>query len=345
MNKQILALMLLGGTLLSVGYYLSQEKPDTRSEIQRIADAINSDPTSTWKAEASPSEADVAYRRRMFNLIIDDVPEEFDEAPETGLLDSDIPENFDSRTNWNDCQSIKEIRDQSGCGSCWAFGAASAMSDRICIASAQKDQRRISSEDILECCKICGMGCNGGFLYATWLNWKAAGYVTGSVFDNNDWCKAYKFPPCNHHSDGPYDDCSKHKYPTPKCQKDCPNQNYPKKYKDDKIHGAKIYNVKRGEAAIQKELMTNGPVEAAFSVYADFLAYKDGVYQHKEGSFLGGHAIKLIGWGVVKETGVKYWIIVNSWNESWGENGTFRILRGANHCGIEGNIVGGLPKL
>lgn len=35
--------------------------------------------------------------------------------------------------------------------------------------------------------------------------------------------------------------------------------------------------------------MTNGPVEAAFSVYEDFLTYKSGVYQHTTGDFLGGH--------------------------------------------------------
>jgi len=42
---------------------------------------------------------------------------------------------------------------------------------------------------------------------------------------------------------------------------------------------------------------------------------------------LGGHAVKLIGWGVDEE-GVKYWKVVNSWNNTWGENGTFKIVRG-----------------
>jgi cathepsin B len=43
--------------------------------------------------------------------------------------------------------------------------------------------------------------------------------------------------------------------------------------------------------------MTHGPVEAAFEVYSDFLTYRSGVYRHVSGSFLGGHAIKIIGWG------------------------------------------------
>ena len=45
-----------------------------------------------------------------------------------------------------------------------------------------------------------------------------------------------------------------------------------------------------------------------------------------KGRFLGGHAIKLIGWGVEynhiytgsNNTGIPYWICVNSWNELWG---------------------------
>jgi C1A family cysteine protease len=47
----------------------------------------------------------------------------------------DLPENFDARTAWPQCKSIGHIRDQSTCGSCWAFGAVEAMSDRLCIGS------------------------------------------------------------------------------------------------------------------------------------------------------------------------------------------------------------------
>lgn len=44
--------------------------------------------------------------------------------------------------------------------------------------------------------------------------------------------------------------------------------------------------------------MTNGPVQAMFTVYSDFLTYKSGVYHHVSGQELGGHSVKIVGWGV-----------------------------------------------
>jgi cathepsin B len=44
-----------------------------------------------------------------------------------------------------------------------------------------------------------------------------------------------------------------------------------------------------------------------------------GVYKHVTGYELGGHAVKIIGYGV--ENGQDYWLAVNSWNEDFGDNG------------------------
>lgn len=55
---------------------------------------------------------------------------------------------------------------------------------------------------------------------------------------------------------------------------------------------------------------------------------------------LGGHAIKLLGWG--EENGTPYWLLANSWNETWGDHGFFKVLRGVNECGIEGGLYAGL---
>lgn len=32
---------------------------------------------------------------------------------------TDLPENFDAREHWPNCPTIREVRDQGSCGSCW----------------------------------------------------------------------------------------------------------------------------------------------------------------------------------------------------------------------------------
>jgi len=150
-------------------------------------------------------------------------------------------------------------------------------------------------------------------------------------------------PNCEHHTTGKYPQCSSMSFDTPSCQKSCDSQSsYKVAYAQDKFFFKAGYSL-RGEAQIQQDVMKYGPVEATFSVYNDFVSYTSGIYQHTTGQYLGGHAVKLIGWGV--DAGVKYWTIANSWNEDWGEKGYFRIIRGKNDCGIEGGITAGIPKL
>ena len=74
-------------------------------------------------------------------------------------------------------------------------------------------------------------------------------------------------------------------------------------------------------------------------VYEDFMTYSNGVYQYTTGELLGGHAVKMLGWGV--DNNVPYWTCMNSWSEEWGEKGLFRIRRGVNECGIEDSCVAG----
>ena len=86
-----------------------------------------------------------------------------------------------------------------------------------------------------------------------------------------------------------------------------------------------------------KDLVENGPMYVSFTVYSDFPTYKSGVYKHTTSQFLGGHAVTLVGYGELD--GEKYWKIKNSWNEQWGNGGTFQIARGTNECGIEDKIA------
>jgi len=92
-----------------------------------------------------------------------------------------------------------------------------------------------------------------------------------------------------------------------------------------------------GEENIAQAIMEGGPVETGFTVYADFSNYVSGIYHYVTGSIEGGHAVRMVGWGV--ENGVKYWKVANSWNPYWGEKGHFRIKKGNNECGIENEVT------
>lgn len=72
-------------------------------------------------------------------------------------IKNDLPENFDLREQYPDCEALQEIRDQGSCGSCWAFSTAEVMSDRFCIASGQKRQDRLSPLHLVSCCKDCNV--------------------------------------------------------------------------------------------------------------------------------------------------------------------------------------------
>ena len=262
--------------------------------------------------------------------------------PERNIaIRGDLPESFDPAEKWPECPSLKEIRDQSVCGSCWAFGAAEAATDRLCIASKGKIQDRLSDQDLLTCCGSCGFGCNGGWPSMAWSWFHSTGVTTGGEYGSTEWCNAYAFPKCDHHVEGKYPPCGETQ-PTPECIDKC-QDGYPIEYKKDKHFFGEAYSVPRNVEAIKTELMTNGPIEVDFSVYEDFMTYKSGIYQHVTGEYLGGHAVKLIGWGV--EDGIEYWKIANSWNEDWGEDGYFRIIAGKDECGIESDGVAGIPEL
>ncbi|KAG5888673.1 hypothetical protein JTB14_022257 [Gonioctena quinquepunctata] len=256
--------------------------------------------------------------------------------------DTDIPESFDAREHWPECEIIKAVRDQSSCGSCWAVAAAAAMSDRICIHSKAERKIWVSDEDLLSCCYDCGLGCDGGSPYEAWNYWDVTGIVSGGPYNSTTGCRAYSMESCEHHSTGDKPQCSSLDYSTPLCEKQC-DPHSELIFSDDKSHAESVYFVYANEKSIQLELLKNGPVEAGFTVYSDFVSYKSGVYQYVSGDVEGGHAVRVIGWGV--ENGVKYWLVANSWNEDWGDKGLFKILRGKNECGFEDQMVAGMPKL
>ena len=176
-----------------------------------------------------------------------------------------------------------------------------------------------------------------------WNYFKNKGIVTGGNYEDigkGNSCVPYTIQSCAHHvTDPTLPSCDK--TPSGKagsCPTACSEKGYQTPYASD-IHKADTAYSLSSVASIQNDIMTYGSVSAAFTVYEDFVAYKSGVYSHTTGSALGGHAVKIIGWGV--ENNTPYWLIMNSWNAGWGDKGSFKIKRGSDECGIESMGVNG----
>ena len=337
MKKNLYLLILLFISFSINSKYISDEYLSYQKELVK---KINSHKT-TWKAKLFPVDI-----RPLLGVLINPETNTFYEErlsiPTRNVTPIEgLPENFDLREQYPYCNSLLEIRDQSSCGSCWAVASVETMSDRHCIISKGLQKPILSSYAVISCCSLCGKGCAGGLPYEAFIYWVGAGIPTGGDYGDKETCMPYFLPKCNHHmNDTGLPDCPKD-VETPKCNKTC-QEGYDKTYDEDRYFGSEYYTVK-GEEQIKTEIYERGSIEASFLVYEDFINYSEGVYQHVEGEALGGHAIKIIGWGI--ENGVKYWLCVNSWNEFWGDHGTFKILRGEDHCGIEKSIVTGMPKL
>ncbi|CCD13447.1 unnamed protein product [Trypanosoma congolense IL3000] len=330
MRAFVVVLSSFAATLAALGASALLAK-DAPVLTQKFVDRINQLNGGMWKA---------VYDGKMQNLTFSEAkrltgafsrktstlpPVRFTEEQ----LRTELPESFDAAEKWPHCPTIREIPDQSACRASWAVATASAISDRYCTVGNGK-QLRISAADLMACCTGCGGGCEGGYPDAAWEY-----YVSNGITSSQ--CQPYPFPRCEHRgAQGKKPPCSKYNFDTPTCNATCTDKSVPL----IKYRGNHSYEV-RGEEDYKRELYFNGPFVVRFQVHSDFLAYKSGVYQHVAGNFLGGKAVRIVGWG--KMNGTPYWKVANSWDTDWGMNGYFLILRGNNECNIEHLGFAGTP--
>jgi len=339
-------------TIATVGFSTDYVHPERQAQI----DAVNAAGT-TWKAKAHPRFADQAPGASKNLLgVKGNWQVDIAEAIKRGEIErytpaanaADPPTDWDAATAFPDCaKTITDIRDQSACGCCWAFGGAEAASDRMCISSKASLLLPLSAQDV--CFNSNFDGCDGGQISTPWSYIKRTGVVTGGQNKGigpfgSGFCSAFSLPHCHHHGPTRQGD-----YP-PEGSAGCPNAKSPKgpkacdadatgEHKDfasDKYTYDGLTHTASGAADIKQFMMEGGPCEVAFSVYSDFEDYDTGIYKHTSGSFAGGHAVKMAGWGV--DNGQEYWKVANSWNPMWGEKGYFRIAPGEG--GIDAECVG-----
>jgi cathepsin X len=211
------------------------------------------------------------------------------------------------------------------CGSCWAHGAISALSDRLKIARGAKGvDINLAVQHLLNC---GGVGtCKGGSVDGPyqWLLEISKKTGTGLSYET-----ANPYLACTPDSDEGF--CS---HVDTSCKplnvaRTCGSfsaeggpctglDSYPNATISD-------YGSISGRAAMQKEIFHRGPITCGIDAMP-LLNYESGVMK-KEGEGVD-HVISVVGWG--KDTdGTSYWHVRNSWGEYWGEMGYVRVAFGS----------------
>jgi len=75
-----------------------------------------------------------------------------------------------------------------------------------------------------------------------------------------------------------------------------------------------------------KQAIMNQPL--AVSIEADqrvFQSYSSGVLDSTACGTNLDHAVLAVGWGTDEATGLEYWLVKNSWNTTWGDEGYIKL--------------------
>jgi cathepsin X len=212
------------------------------------------------------------------------------------------------------------------CGSCWAMGSSSALSDRLNIMQSKAggvlSENMLSVQAILSCGNDetgCGT-CNGGDDGPVYKYAKESG-IPGESCSNymaeNTECKLSSAvtkknkPPCY--------TCSPSGMPA------CTRITEFKKLWVSEFGDASGY------AKMKTEIFARGPISCAVDATDKMEAYTGGIFAGVQaGAQDTNHIISVVGWGVDAETKDEYWMMRNSWGSPWGEDGIMRIVTSKN---------------
>lgn len=217
--------------------------------------------------------------------------------PPANVNDSSLPETID----WREIGAVTAVKDQGQCGSCWAFSATGSLEGQHFLKTGKLVS--LSEQNLVDCSGAFGnQGCSGGLMD------NAFQYIKSN--DGIDTEKSYPYEAVD-------DKC---------------------RFKKENVGATDtgFVDIEHGsEDDLKKAVATVGPVSVAIdAAHSSFQLYSEGVYDEPEcSSEQLDHGVLAVGYGV--ENGKKYWLVKNSWAETWGDKGYIKMSRDKdNQCGI-----------
>jgi cathepsin F len=226
---------------------------------------------------------------------------------------TNAPASFDWRTKG----MVTAVKDQGQCGSCWAFSTTGSIESAWAIKGNTLTE--FSEQEIVDCSagccmveqyNVCNQGCDGGWPWSAFydiMSWK--GVELESVYPYTA-------------QDGT-------------CKRTAKNTLAP-------VKNYTCVTTPNGSPADENQmaafLVANGPLSVALNAGL-LMSYTSGIITDPDNSCDGtqlDHAVLIVGYGT--QSGTNFWIVKNSWNTDWGEQGYFRMQKGAGVCGINNAV-------
>lgn len=223
----------------------------------------------------------------------------------TEVLDPSVPSSFDWRSyqghNW-----LTPVKNQAGCGSCWAFAAMGVAEAHHNIISSNPGLDLNLSEQELVSCSGAG-SCSGGSSSLAMQYMRDSGIVDEACFPYTA-------------SDS---SCSR-----------CSGWQNRRAYLDE------VHSFSPSQSSIKQNVVTYGPIYVYMGIGTGYGGYFDGsgVYRCSNDSQNGNnginHAVVIVGY---QDSG-SYWIVRNSWGSSYDGDGYFKV--GYGECNIDRTSAG-----
>jgi C1A family cysteine protease len=206
-----------------------------------------------------------------------------------------VPEAVDWRTR-KQASEVKDQRVGHRCNSGYAFAAVGTLEAHYLIKTGQEVD--LSEQEIIDCSEL-NLGCAGGNDEFT-FNYLIE---NGIAVERDYEFKASKGT--------------------------CPKQALPRS-------GVKIFGFAgvKGEENMKKALDQYGPISVRVKVpRQSFQFYKGGIFNDLScGKVEKTSRVILIGYDHDNRTKSNFWIVKNSWSNTWGEDGYMRIEMKKNSC-------------
>ncbi|CAL4915019.1 unnamed protein product [Urochloa decumbens] len=201
--------------------------------------------------------------------------------------------------DWRAKGAVTPIKNQGpSCSSCWAFVTAATIESITKIKTGKLVS--LSEQELIDCDPYDG-GCNLGY-FVNGYKW---------VIENGGLTTEANYP---YQARRNY--CSRSKA----AQRAARISDY--------------VQVPAGESQLQ-QAVAQQPIAAAIEMGGSLQFYSGGVFSGQCGTRMN-HAITVVGYGADANTGLKYWLVKNSWGTSWGERGYLRMRRDFTRSGLCG---------